>query len=362
MHADRTNHPHRASLLPALGGRRSARRDASRPRSLAQSLSRVFPRTLALSICVAAGPSGAFASTSHGAALLAMAAPLSFEPSPARASVDDTLPSGTAIVRAAVERMGGRGWRTIASFESVATARAPMGDARVEYQFVAPDAHRVVQGLPGGAGAMEMGAAGGVAWIGEAGKPAQAADPRMAQELAGGGDLQTLVRSLEERFCDFRTVARTKLDPATGAESADGRLAWRIAMTPREAPAGTRPWELIVDAASGFVAGLEIPPPPESALRELPADAPRPTGQSIRFMRWEPVERGSHGAAGGGASVRLMAFREASVTAGGMRTELVYSKVAVDTLARDAIRVPETILPRTAAPAAPGGPRTRPSP
>jgi hypothetical protein len=323
MHAERPNNATRRNL-------------SRQSRSLAQRL-----RDTAVAL--------GLATTLSGAAVLATAAPFSFTASPAAATVDDSLPSGSALVRAAVERMGGRGWRTIESFESVATARTPMGDARVEYQFVAPDAHRVVQGMPGGAGAMEMGAVGGVAWIGEPGKAPQAADPRMAQELAGGGDLQSVVRGLEERFTDFRTVARVKLDPATGAESADGRLAWRIAMTPRQGGAGAKPWEILVDAASGFLAGIEIPAPGDEVLSTLPPDAPKPTGQSIRLARWEAVERGGVRSQAADPAVRLMAFREASVTAGGMRTELVYSKVAVDTLARGAIRVPESLARSAAA-------------
>jgi hypothetical protein len=65
---------------------------------------------------------------------------------------------------------------------------------------------------------------------------------------------------------------------------------------------------------------------------------------------------------------RLLAFRTAKVSAGGMETELVYTTVAVDTLTPDAIRAPSGIEPAatkppsSANPAAPAVPAAPASP
>ena len=255
----------------------------------------------------------------------------------------DALPAGSALVRAAMDRMGGENWRKISSFQSVATAKSAMGEAKIEYRFVAPDARVLLQTMPSapssanGAAAparvMELGVANGVAWMGEPGQ-ARAVDPKMAEELAGGGDLQTLVRSIEERFEDFQTSSR---------ESINGRIVWRITMTPRMTTTPDARWTLYIDAATGLVHGFDIPAPP----KDTRANAPTPTGQSIRLEDWKPVELGS-----ASTLQRLLAFRTAKVSAGGMETELVYSTVAVDTLTPDAIRAPSGIEPATAKPPA----------
>lgn len=258
----------------------------------------------------------------------------------------DALPAGSALVRAAMDRMGGENWRKISSFQSVATAKSAMGEAKIEYRFVAPDARVLLQTMPsaptsttGANGAatpvrtMELGVANGLAWMGEPGQ-ARAVDPKMAEELAGGGDLQTLVRSIEERFEDFQTSSR---------ESINGRIVWRITMTPRMTTTPDARWTLYIDAATGLVHGFDIPAPPKDAR----ANAPTPTGQSIRLEDWKPVELGS-----ASTLQRLLAFRTAKVSAGGMETELVYSTVAVDTLTPDAIRAPSGIEPATTKPPA----------
>ncbi len=259
----------------------------------------------------------------------------------------DTLPAGAGLVRAAMERIGGENWRNIRSFHSVATAKSAMGDATIEYRFIAPDARLLLQTMPGGpstttspkssARTMELGVSNGVAWMGEPGQT-RAVDPKMAEELAGGGDLQTLVRSIEERFEDFQTVLR---------ESINGRMVWRITMKPRATETPDARWILFIDAASGLVHGFDIPAPPKDAR----SNAPTPSGQSIRLGEWKPVELGANSKA-----QRLIAFRSASVSAGGMETELVYTTVAVDTLAADAIQAPAGIEPAQTKPVTPQPP------
>jgi hypothetical protein len=271
----------------------------------------------------------------------------------------DALPAGSALVRAAMDRMGGENWRKINSFQSIATAKSAMGEAKIEYRFVAPDARLLLQTMPSaptganGAAAparvMELGVANGLAWMGEPGQ-ARAVDPKMAEELAGGGDLQTLVRSIEERFEDFQTSSR---------ESINGRIVWRITMLPRTTATPDARWTLYIDAATGLIHGFDIPAPPKDAR----ANAPTPTGQSIRLEDWKPVELGP-----ACTLQRLLAFRTAKVSAGGMETELVYTTVAVDTLAPDAIRAPSSIEPAatkppsSANPAAPAVPAAPTSP
>lgn len=250
------------------------------------------------------------------------------------ASVQDALPAADALVRATNERMGGAEWRSLKSFHSLATAKSAMGDATIEFRFVAPDARLLVQTMPGGRGAMELGVTAGNAWMGEPGK-ARAVDPRMAEELAGGGDLQTLVHSISERFEDFRTESR---------ETVDNRVVWRLSIRPRGTPTPDARWTLLIDAATGLVHGFDIPAPPKDAR----ADAPTPTGQSIRLSDWRPVDVGDSA-----PRSRLIAFRTAKVSAGGMETELQYSRVAIDTLGADAIRPPEKLEPVAPTPAAP---------
>ncbi|MFM1868433.1 MAG: hypothetical protein RL591_1841 [Planctomycetota bacterium] len=251
-------------------------------------------------------------------------------------SSQDALPAGSALVRAAMDRMGGENWRKISSFQSVATAKSAMGEAKIEYRFVAPDARLLLQTMPSAptgangvaapARTMELGVANGLAWMGEPGQ-ARAVDPKMAEELAGGGDLQTLVRSIEERFEDFQTTSR---------ESINGRIVWRITMTPRTTATPDARWTLFIDAATGLIHGFDIPAPPN----DMRANAPTPSGQSIRLDDWKPAELGP-----GCTLQRLIAFRTANVSAGGMETELVYTTVAVDTLKPDAIRAPSGIEP-----------------
>ncbi len=287
----------------------------------------------------------------HGVELTTSSTPCSFEH---RAHADDPLPSASALVRAAKERIGGRAWDDITSFEAVATAKSAMGDARIEYRFIAPDSHLLVQALPNNRGVMEIGAVKGKAWMGEPGR-ARAMDPTMAHEMADGGDLQTLVRSIEDRFEAFETVGR---------ESIDGKVVWKITMEPRKAEApreATRPrdandaagkstatslnrWTLLIDAATGLVYGFDIPAPPTDEV----STATTATKQSIRLAQFEAVEHPSQLKDG----AKLLAFREATVTAGGMQTTLVYAKVAVNMLDKNAIKPPATLDPAPTAPRA----------
>ena len=270
-----------------------------------------------------------FTHNTLGAAFVLNAAPLSLmHPH----SLDDPLPEGAALVRAATERMGGRAWSSVKTFESIATAQSAMGDARIEYRFIAPDSHLLLQSSPTDQRVMEMGTTRGRAWMGEPGN-ARAVDPNMAQELAGGGDLQTLVRSLETRFEGFETLRRA---------SVDSTVVWTVSMLPRGAPTAESRWLLYINAASGLVHGFDIPAPTKDAK----STAPTTTNQTIRLSRWEAVE---HPAAFVGGDA-LLAFREAVVTASGMQTTLVYSKIEVNGLAADAIKVPTTLDAPVAAP------------
>ncbi|MFM7261141.1 MAG: hypothetical protein ACKO3W_11105 [bacterium] len=262
-------------------------------------------------------------------------------PASPTAWTQDALPAADALVRAAHERMGGAEWKALKSFHTLATAKSAMGDATIEFRFVAPDSRLLVQTMPGGRGAMELGVTAGVAWMGEPGK-ARAVDPRMAEELAGGGDLQTLVHSIGERFEDFRTESR---------ETTDNRIVWRISMRPRGTPTPDARWTLLLDAATGLVHGFDIPAPPKDAR----ADAPTPTGQSIRLSEWRPVDVGDSA-----PRSRLIAFRTAKVSAGGMETELQYSKVAINTLTAEAIRPPEKLEPAAPMPIPTNPPKSTP--
>ncbi len=256
------------------------------------------------------------------------------------------LPDGAELLRKALDRLGGDAWNSIGSFESVARVETPMGKGRVAYSFIAPvanlpAAHLLVQTMPGGSGSatgaettLELGVADGVAWMGEPGR-AQPVEPAMAAELAGGGDLITLVRSLSVRFSDIRTVGR---------ETVDGRACWRLAMTPVGAPAGQAPWSLFLSEAETEIVGLEIPPPPRAEA----ANAPVAGGQSMRFRRWETVERGTRAittgtAAPAQAPAQLVSFREATITTAGMKIDMTYERVAVDTLAPGSIAAPASI-------------------
>jgi len=272
------------------------------------------------------------------------------QPAVSAAPAGDT-PDGSALVRTALDRIGGKAWREIKSFESIAEISAAMGDARIEYQFIAPNAHRLVQTMPGGRGVMELGSVGGTAWMGEPGQ-ARAVDPRMAEELAGGGDLQTLVHTIDARFEKFETLAKTVVD---------GREAWRVAMSPKAGPAvdpsTAQKWTLILDASNGTILGVDIPAPPGGA------GGANEGGQAIRFAGWNAVEL-PHDAklpepktaepklseteiadAKTPSLGTILAFRTATVEAGGAKTTLTYKKVAVNTLAKDAIRVPAKIEP-----------------
>ena len=256
------------------------------------------------------------------------------------------LPDGAALLRKALDRLGGDAWNSIGSFESVARVETPMGKGRVAYSFIAPvaklpGAHLLVQTMPGGEGAatgaettLELGVADGVAWMGEPGR-AQPVEPAMAAELAGGGDLITLVRSLSVRFSDIRTVGR---------ETVHGRACWRLAMTPIGAPREQAPWSLFLGEVEAEIVGLEIPPPPRAEA----ANAPVAGGQSMLFRRWEAVERGTRAITTGTAApeqtpAQLVSFREATITTAGMKIDMIYERVAVDTLAPGSIAAPASI-------------------
>ena len=257
-----------------------------------------------------------------------------------------TSPDAAALVRTAMERIGGEAWSRIRSFESIATVKSAMGDARVEYRFVAPSARQLVQVMPGGRGVVEMGVVDGVAWMGEPGR-ARAIDPKLAEEMSGGGDLQTLVHSLSERFEHFEVAGKATIG---------GREAWRIAMTPRAAtgaPRSAQRWTLFIDSANTTILGIDIPAP----AKDLAADAPEQSGQSIRFSDWQSVETAPPAATDARPSAddprgsaardlkRLLSFRTATVEAGGMKTELVFTRVAVDTLGKGSIAPPARIEP-----------------
>ena len=284
-----------------------------------------------------------------GASIHAIAAPVLL---PAAVQAQPSEVDAAALVRAALDRIGGKAWSEITSFESVATVESAMGDGRVEFQFIAPDARKLVQTMPGGNAKLELGSVGSVAWMGEPGR-ARAIDPRMAEEVAGGGDLLTLVRSIDARFTDFKLLGR---------ESIDGILCWKISMRPLQSPAAETRWTLLLAAADATIVGLEIPAPPQ----DLAPNAPVQGGQSMRFRRWEAVARGPEQKAKTDAKAdaktdaktdakaiaktdapALLAFREATITTAGMKVDLVYTKVAVDTLAKGAIAPPSVIEPPT---------------
>ncbi|MFM7051583.1 MAG: hypothetical protein ACKOYN_05545 [Planctomycetota bacterium] len=257
----------------------------------------------------------------------ASSAPAAPKPSGERAAGETSaaLPDGAAVVRRAKEALGGDAWGRIKSFESSARVKSAMGDARIEYRFVAPDSFELLQSMPGCGRAMSMGCAKGAAWIGEAGSE-RAADPRMAEEMRDGGDLHALVRTLSERFSGFRTEARREEAGRDGAP----RAVLVVRMRPARGAAPNAPeWTLLVDEATGLPHGLEIPAPP------APAGSSQKTfGQSIRFARWEAVS---------GTKEPLRAFREAAVTSGGTKTDIVYEKVAVDALPDGAVQVPAAL-------------------
>jgi hypothetical protein len=268
-----------------------------------------------------------------GATIHAVAAPVPFA---AVAPLDPPELDAGTLVRTALDKIGGKSWDAIQSYESVATVQSAMGDGRIEFQFIAPDARRLVQTMPGGGSKMELGSVGSSAWMGEP-RRARAVDPKMAEELAGGGDLLTLVRSIDTRFTDFKLL---------GKDTVEGVSCFRISMRPTQSPAPEVRWTLYMNAADATIVGIDVPPPPS----DLAPNAPVQGGQSIRFRRWEPVERPAPAspqpkAAPAAAEPKLLAFREATVTTAGMRVDLVYSKVAVDTLAKGAIAPPAGIEP-----------------
>lgn len=266
-----------------------------------------------------------------GASIHAIAAPVSLRATP----VEPPAPDAAALVRTALDRIGGKSWDSIKSYESIAKVESAMGDGRIEFRFIAPDARKLVQTMPGGKTTLELGSVGPVAWMGEPGH-ARAVDPRMAQELAGGGDLLTLVRSIDTRFTDFKTVQR---------DTVDGVLCWRISMSPVGSPTPEARWTLLIDASTGAIVGLDVPAPPKDAA----ANAPVQDGQSMRFRRWEPVGRGPDARPD---APKLLAFREATITTAGMKVDLTFSTVAVDTLKPGAIAPPEKLEPAPQAPAA----------
>lgn len=252
-------------------------------------------------------------------------------PGVAAAKADDAA-DAAVVVRAALARIGGDAWSRIKSFESISTARSAVGDARIEYRFVAPDARKLVQTMPGGRGVLEMGVVGGKAWMGEPGR-ARAIDPQIAEEMAGGGDLQTLVHSLDTRFGGFAI---------TGKAVVNGRDAWRIEMTPRAAaPAGTAPakWVAWIDTMNSTILGLDIPAP---SAADRP-DAPTPAGQSIRFSEWRVVEVPK--AKDDEKRTQLLCFGKAEIESEGMKVVLEYERVAVDTLEPGSIIAPAAVEP-----------------
>jgi len=265
---------------------------------------------------------------------------------PAQAQSPDP-PEATALIRAATERIGGDAWSKAKSVESIAVASTAMGEARIEFRSVAPNARHLMQTMPGGRGVMEMGVVDGVAWMGEPGR-ARAIDPKLAQEMSGGGDLQSLVHALDTRFTGFELAGKVALD---------GRDAWKITMQPREAgPTGLARWTAFIDVADLTILGLEIPAPP----KDLAPNAGEQFAQTIRFRDWIAAETptpktdaptstpAADGAEAAKPARRVLAFKTAVIEAGGMETELTFTRVALDTLAADAIRVPESIEPMAA--------------
>ena len=187
-------------------------------------------------------------------------------------------PDAAALVRAAVQRIGGDAWSGMRSLESIAVAKTAMGEARIEFRFVEPSARQLVQTMPGGRGVIEMGVVDGIAWMGEPGR-ARAIDPTLAQERAGGGDLQTLVHSLDTRFDAFELAGKIAID---------GRDAWKLTMRPKQQdPTDTGRWTALIDVADLTVLGLDIPAPP----KDLAPNAREQFAQTIRFRDWVEVER-----------------------------------------------------------------------
>lgn len=233
-------------------------------------------------------------------------------------------PDAKALVKTALERIGGDAWTKLTSLESTAKVKSAMGDARFEYRFIAPRSHRLVQSLPGG-GTLELGCVDGAAWMGAPGAE-RPIDPKIAEEMAGGGDLQMLVHSIDTRFDRFEVAGRTAIE---------GRDAWRVAMTPRNpvagAPTASQRWILFIDSANTTILGIDIPAPP----KDLAPDAPEQGPQLIRFSDWQQVEVPRGRNAG-----RMLYFRKAVVEAGGAITELEFTRVAVDTLEKSAIVPP----------------------
>jgi hypothetical protein len=147
-------------------------------------------------------------------------------------------------------------------------------------------------------------------------------------------------------------------------------------MSPKAGPAvdpsTAQKWTLILDASNGTILGVDIPAPPGGA------GGANEGGQAIRFAGWNAVEL-PHDAklpepktaepktpepktaepklpepklseteiadAKTPSLGTILAFRTATVEAGGAKTTLTYKKVAVNTLAKDAIRVPAKIEP-----------------
>lgn len=242
-----------------------------------------------------------------------------------------SAPDAAALVRTAVTRIGGEAWGKLKSFESIATVKSAMGDARIEYRYLAPSSRQLVQAMPGGRGVIEMGVVGGVAWMGEPGH-ARAIDPKVAQEMAGGGDLQTLVHSLVDRFEKFEVI---------GKGAIEGREVFRVLMSPKPtpgAPANLQRWTLYLDTANTTIMGFDIPAPPKDAA----PDAPEQGAQSIRLTDWVAMELPKDSPL---KSERLLGFRKATIDAGGMKTELEFTRIAADTLAAGAIAPPVDIAP-----------------
>lgn len=268
--------------------------------------------------------------TTPGASIHAIGAPFA---SGARPQEPGASVNAASIVRNALDRIGGASWNAIGSYESIATLQSVMGDGRIEFRFVAPDARKLVQTMPGGKTALEFGSVGSVAWMGEPGR-ARAVDPEMAREMAGGGDLLTLVRSIDARFTDFRVL---------GKEAVEGVECWKVSMKPLQSDIPDLLWTVWISASDAAIVGLEIPAPPAPAQAKAPVQG----GQSMRFRRWEAVERG--------ADARpdvptLLAFREATIVTMGMKVDIVYTRVAVDTLPRGAIVPPATLESPSVAP------------
>ena len=240
-------------------------------------------------------------------------------------------PDAAALVKTAMTRIGGESWSKLKSFESIATVKSAMGDARVEYRFVAPNARQLVQAMPGGRGVIEMGVVGGIAWMGEPGQ-ARAIDPKVAEEMSGGGDLQTLVHTIPDRFERFEVA---------GKGAIDGREVWRILMSPKSAagaPTAGQRWTLFLDTANSTILGFDIPAPP----KDLAPDAPEQSGQSIRLSEWVAFELPKESTLKG---ERLLGFRKATIAAGGMTAEMQFTRIAGDLLASNAIAPPSTIEP-----------------